>query len=442
MLALALALAAAPSASQTFPAIGLRPTPQAAQTRVADGFTLAASTPIPLYSVFAPLAAGTRLEFDGVHVRTVPSAVGAPPLLQLSAFVFPSFLLVDPSSSFAIAGESSSMNLWRIDLVNGGATVLANVSFNFDAALEGSSSLIVSAATCGFGCGNDLVRVDLASGATTTIGNVNGASGPLCFVAGGDLVYAQQSHLFPAPAGAVTLLRWSAATLASGAFLTEANATVLASGLDGASDLAFDARSGLLFVSASTYATTLDAESAILAFDLAGNLVATVARGNRSLGQLAVRATGGDGWCAPFEPQGVELWATSTDFVTSEPSELMRIRPARASAATSGPGLEGAGVVRCEIAGAPPLGRAWLFAAPIALYDAAEPRTSFLGGSLPLAAPAASWLRVAPSATTDAFGRATFEWTAPHGAHGTHVLQAVFADHQGRIVGTSAPAFD
>lgn len=423
--------------------IAAAPRPLSAQTTASDGYLVAAASTLPPYAVFAPLASGGRLEFDGVSVRRVPELVGgSPALLQLPAFAFPSFLIVDPSESIAIAGESTNHGLWRIDLVNGGATLLANVLYDFDAVFEGSSSVLVSAATCGFSCGNDLARVDLSNGAVTTIGNVNGPSGPLCFVRGGDLVYAQQSHLFPAPPGSVTLLRWSAATLASGAFLSEANATVLASGIDGASDLAFDERSGLLFVSASTYTTTLGAESAILAFDLDGRLVATVARGNRWLGQIALRASGGAGWCAPFEPLGVELWASSSDFVTSMPSELLRIEPARASATTSGQGLQGRGRVRCELDGAPPLGRAWLFAAPIALFDATEPRATFMGASIPLAAPAAAWQPIAASRPTDVFGRATFEWIAPPSAHGTHVVQAVFVDHQGRVAGTSASAFD
>lgn len=423
--------------------IAATPRPLAAQTGADDGFSVAASSPLPPYAVFAPLASGGHLEFDGLRVRRVPELVGgSPALLQLPAFAFPSFLIVDPSESIAIAGESTNHDLWRIDLVHGGATRLANVVFDFDAVFDGPSRVLVSAATCGFSCGNDLARVDLASGSVTTIGNVNGPSGPLCFVRGGDLVYAQASHLFPAPPGSVTLLRWSAATLASGAFLSEANATVLASGIDGASDLAFDERSGLLYVSASTYATTLGAESAILAFDLDGRLVATVARGNRWIGQLALRTSAGNGWCAPFEPPGVELWASSSDFVTSLPSELLRLEPARAIATTSGPGLAGRGRVRCELVGAPPLGRAWLFAAPIALFDPSEPRAWFAGAFLPLAAPAASWQALAPGRSTDAFGRATFEWIAPPLAQGTHVVQAVFSDHQGRIVGTSAPAFD
>ena len=47
--------------------------------------------------------------------------------------------------------------------------------------------MLVSAGTCGFGCGNDLVRLDLTSGQATFLANLVGASGPLALSDSGDL---------------------------------------------------------------------------------------------------------------------------------------------------------------------------------------------------------------------------------------------------------------
>ena len=157
------------------------------------------------------LSNGQVVTFDGIEVRRVTAqglTVGV--LATFAAPAFPAFVRVDPSETFALVAESSLGNVYRVALDGGGATLLAGLTFPFDAAFEHAGSAIVSAATCGFGCGNELLRLDTQSGATTTVATVSGPSGPVATNPAGDLYYG----LIPATlSGPRSVLRFPAAAL-------------------------------------------------------------------------------------------------------------------------------------------------------------------------------------------------------------------------------------
>ena len=66
-----------------------------------------------------------------------------------------------------------------------GPVQLATLTFSYDAAFSPAGELFVSAATGGFGAGNDIFKVALPGGALTQIAHVGGPSGPLTFGANG-----------------------------------------------------------------------------------------------------------------------------------------------------------------------------------------------------------------------------------------------------------------
>src|SRR5262249_25233526 len=152
-----------------------------------------------------------------------------------------------------IAGESSYGRLFRVDLAAGQLSLVAQMPYNFDAVFEDANHLLISAATCGYNCGNDILRVDVTSGAQTLVAQVPGASGPLARSSNGDLYYAVQSSQSPPPPGSIRIVRWGASQLASGTVLTLMNAQNVASGFDGVAALAFEDRLGHLLVAESRF---------------------------------------------------------------------------------------------------------------------------------------------------------------------------------------------
>ncbi|MCA8943267.1 MAG: hypothetical protein KDB80_11960 [Planctomycetes bacterium] len=179
--------------------------------------------------------AGDVVLDDGASTTVLYSVPGAP--------AFASFcVLVDDAIVF---GESSVGNLYRIPLLGGPPGTIANLPFNYDAAVFGDL-LLVSAKTNIASGDNDIVAVDPVSGATTPIALLPGFSGPLTVDEQGDLHYA-----IPRAASA-DILTFSAsqidAVLAGGPVLTEAEATISATGLPSAVSIAVD-HDGDLFVS-------------------------------------------------------------------------------------------------------------------------------------------------------------------------------------------------
>jgi hypothetical protein len=274
----------------------------------------------------SPLAAGTGpvalttsglVTFDGFAL--VLQAPGQPPatLLQFPSYTFGSFTLVIDNGHL-LFGESSTGGLWLVPLQGGASPApLAQAAFNYDATLLTANLVLVSAKTSGFGTpDNDLLVLDLGTGGLQQIASLPGASGAVTVAPNGDIYYATSSLAFPAPAGSTTVLRFRRPVFDT-AWLNQtvlglAQAEVVWSGLDAASDLAFDDDGDLLFVDwwnarigeLNDVDTNPSLGTGVLAY---GAAPATAA-------SLQYVPTPGVAAFEPFQPPQGTLWVHETDF--------------------------------------------------------------------------------------------------------------------------------
>jgi hypothetical protein len=358
------ALAAAP---------GLADTPR-------DGFALA-NLPYPGLAATATLPGGDLIAFDGLTVAHHAADGGwLADLATFPGFVFPSFVELAPDASFVVVGESSYGDLFVVDLAQGGLTLVANLPFNYDAVFETPDDLLVSAAVCGFGCGNDVARVSLSTGAVTTLAQLPGSSGPLALDAAGNLYYGTVSSLFPPPVGASDVLRFSAAQLTGTPVLTDADAMLFATGFDGASSLAYDPVLGQLYLAETSFGT---GQNRVLIVNGSPAQSTVVVDGVpfETIGNLEF--DGGDGVAqfTGYQPAtGGTLRYSTTDFFSRwERNQVVTARP---RLDLSGAGAAGAGSFTVDLTDAPPAGTGFLF---FALTSSVLPETALtVPGSPPL----------------------------------------------------------
>ena len=260
-------------------------------------------------------------------------------LLHFAVPVFGSFTVAIDSSTL-LFGENSTHGLWRVPLHGVPSnTPLANVVFNYDAALLGPGRALVSAKTTGFGTpDNDLVVVDLGSGATQLLARLPGASGPVAIAGNGDVYYATSSLLFPTPPGQTAVLRLRRAivdqALAAQQVLTVAQAELVLAGLDAAADLAFDDDGDLLFADwwnntvGELHDATGPAPSLDVLLDYTGAAVGASG--------VQFTAGAGSGVFEPFQPAGGTLWVHEQAFGTlSQLRQLAAARPTLTCAAAN-----------------------------------------------------------------------------------------------------------
>ena len=338
------------------------------QDAPAEGFD-AVGDPYPGGGLTATLANGDVLTFDGVVVsRFDEDGNHVEDLATLPGFVFGSFLIASPDESFAILGESSAHNVYRIDLGLGGESVLTNLVFNYDGVFETATSLVVSAATCGFGCGNELYRVDTTSGATTLIATVGGASGPVAVEADGDVVYGRVSDTFSL--GDYKVLRFAAADLTGAPVASEADAVVVGDGFDGSTDLAIDPIDGAIYLAENDFVSGLNRIRHVRG-DAAVSTTVLDGQTGRTIGNLEFAAGDGTARFRAYQPlAGGALRYNSTDFVSA--FERGRVVPERPTLGLSGPGTSGAGDVTATVSSGTPNGFAVLAYGPTALFDRNE----------------------------------------------------------------------
>ncbi|MEQ1631904.1 MAG: hypothetical protein ABL997_05995, partial [Planctomycetota bacterium] len=183
--------------------------------------------------------------FDGLTLFVDTPGQPSRALLTFPSFRFGSFT-VSVGNGNVLFAENSYGELWRVPLdPSGTPTLLTTVQFAYDAVAIGSRMAVVSAKTGGFTAAhNDLIAIDLMTGASSTIGMVPGASGPLALNHRGELLYATAPLNFPPPPASVELIRWNASqwslALNGGLVLTRANASLVIGGLDSLGDLALD----------------------------------------------------------------------------------------------------------------------------------------------------------------------------------------------------------
>ena len=344
----------------------------------ADQYDFGVAPQAPLYlstSEVVTVIPGGWATFDGSAV-VVRDLTGAAQMTTtvFAVAVFPSFVALQPDNSTLLFGESSNGGLWEFVLPAGPATLLATAAFNYDATFDGAGHAIVSAATCGFGCGNSLLSVDLSTGTTTVLGSVAGPSGPVAMNAAGDLYYGTQSPLFPAPAGAFSVQRWSAAQVAAGS-LSDANAVTLIAGLDGVGDVSIDTRSGDLLVVEGIFGglsrVRLHRGDGALKSVLASST--DYLDGSRGVGLRT--SAGTTAAMQPFAPAGSVYAYAASDFSTG----VMRVQtivPVQPQLSVSGPGASGAGIATLSVAGGIPFATAVLISAPASAWSSTNTITA------------------------------------------------------------------
>lgn len=407
--------------------------PTSAQTTLADGFQGAGSQPSPvLFSSTATLSTGERVVFDGLTVDLY-DASGAflANLATLPAFVFNSFVEVDPTETFVVIGESSNGDLLRVMLDGSGTTVVANLTNNYDAVFATATELLVSAGTCGFGCGNDLLRVDLGTGTTTPLATLPGASGPVALSANGDLYTVVVDFLNP---GTSRLVAYTDAQLDAGTPLVEADAALLLGGLAGGASLAVDPVFGNLFLAESSFGAT----SRILEIAPDGTVVDVVVESDLYLGGLELFQGGGKGHFHRYQPSGgVGMRYSRTDFNALD--EIATILPAQpqASFSQSGP------VAQLTVTGGVPDGAMLVVFTANANHDPTLVTTVLPGTDFQFHAAASPnrLRRTGPFLLPlDATGTGTFTYFDPGPLAGTQTFQALVADPGGVFLGGSTVA--
>jgi len=392
---------------------------------------------LPFASAFAShdtLSNGDRIVFDGTLIwleqddGTFIATLAATPVPS-----FASFIEVDPSETFAVMGESSNGVIYRLALTGGLAPLvpLATLAYNYDLAYEvGGATAIVSAATCGFGCGNEIHRLDVATGATTLLAAVAGPSGPVAVSSVGDLYYATQSNAFPTPPAAVDVIRWSATQIATGPFpLTQAQSTLFTGGLGGGSSMAFDPQFGHLFFGESVYGGT----SSVLEIDRFGAIVGECATSVDFQGKVEVFDAPGAGSLGAFQPAGARLQYRTTDF-NQGTSQIVRITPRRPElVAVQNPG----GTMTVTLTGGRPLTGAFVISGPTALFNVTESAYDLTTYQFFTGLSFANIRRAGVQFVLDANGDGSFTFANPAVIQGTRKLQVLVRDTNAVFRGSS-----
>jgi hypothetical protein len=402
------------------------------QDLVGPGFARTAQQSAPAQGVpYRTLSTGDRVVFDGLTVDLYDaSGLFLANLGSLPGFVFPSFVAISPAESRALVGESSTGGLYRVDLSGAGLALVASLAFNYDAVFLDESSAVVSAATCGFGCGNDLVRVDVLTGATQGLSSVPGASGPLALGSNGDLYYTTVSGSFPPPPGSSQVLRWSAALVNSGAPLSIGDAQVLVSGLNGAAAMAVDPVLGAIVVAESVFGST----SRVRLFAAGGAPLGAVIESPNYLSAIELRRDGGLGHFYPYQP------ADGVYLTYSSGGDVHTVRPQRPQASITQQGS----AVTLTVSGAPANGALLILWTSQGLWSPVEASYFIpgLGFQIHSGVAPSSMRRLPFLIPTDAVGTGTFSFFDGGSLGGTLVFQPLVMNAAGRFVGSSTAAFN
>ena len=415
--------------------------PSAAQAPL-DGFDIT-NAAHPGVSNWITLSTGELLSFDGQNVELY-DANGA--FVQLvTSFASSSFtgcFAVDPTETFAVVGESSNGDVFRVDLATGTTTFLANVFFNYDAAFAPDGTVYISAATGGFGFGNDLVRLDPLTGAATKVANFDGASGPLAVDDLGNIFYATASAAFPSPPGSSDVVIFPASALATadcsipGMCLDLTDAITFAFGFDGATSMERDSSTGNLYLAENNFGSGVSRVWHVLAGSAANALPLVDEVNGNWTGGLQILPGTGPATFQAYQPEtGPRLV-----YNTSGGSGVFRrsVSPDRAELALTGPGTSGVGNVDITLTGGVPSGFALLFFGPTAGVGGAEV-------ALPLANPTPlisdmdlGTLKYGRFLAVDPTGGASTSFTNP-GILGVISIQGVLVDLTGnQLVATTS----
>jgi hypothetical protein len=232
-------------------ATALSATQTASGQQLTEGYS-ATTTALPAGAGQALTTSNGVVYFDGFDLSyAIPNSTPQT-LLAFPALTFGSFT-IPVGATKVLFGESSNGGIWSVPLNGQPPLQIANVPLNYDAVMLDDDRALISAKTGGFAAAdNDLIFVDLVTGQTQLLAQFPGASGPLAIDDADNVYYATAPSAFPAPAGTVSVLRLTNATinnaLATNQVLGVANAEVIIVGLDAAGDIAFDDDGDLFFV--------------------------------------------------------------------------------------------------------------------------------------------------------------------------------------------------
>jgi hypothetical protein len=414
-----------------------------AQDSCAPGLGFGAPRPIGPFDAYATLSDGTRVESDGLSVDHV--AADGTLILHLGSYafsVFPSFVLLAPDESFALVGESTNGFIDRFALDGSGRASVGNVFYNYDALWEDAGHVLVSADTVGT-FQNQIVRLDIASGATTLVAQLTGASGPIARRARtGELFVGLVDFTQP---NSDALLRYDAAQLSSGLVLLPSDAQVFASSLPTVASLRIDERydvPGLDFWRLFVAFAPFGSPSAIGCFTPGGARLPDLVTSPDSISNLELRRGSGPGCVGPWQPDaGEQLSYRGTQFCfpSCSTAEIRVLEPRRPQASIHGPGLgnPAGGSVTVDIDGCPPNASVLLLSGPQSLFTPNEHTRVHPAGFLWHSGLAWTPLRRLVTLATDAAGHATFSYDNPGTFNGTHAFQALVRDVNGAFVGSS-----
>ncbi|MDP6410574.1 MAG: hypothetical protein QGI46_14460 [Planctomycetota bacterium] len=402
--------------------------PGAAQDTIAPGFAVTGSQSVPAsFASYHTLRSGDRVTFDGVSIDLYDEAGGF--LMNLGAlpgFVFTSFVEADPGEQYALVGESSFGDVFKVMLDGSGLSTVANVPFHYDAVFDGADSALLSASSCLCGT-NEILRLDVGAGTLQAVASVPGSSGPLAISAGGDLYYATASAQFPAPPGSTDIVYWTAAQLASGVPLTLGDATVFHSGLDGGAALAIDPVYGSLVLAEAVFGS----QSRLLEFAPDGDWVGPVVTSANYLSNVELRASGPSGHFHAWQPDaGVVMHFNDLD---GGQIVDVRARRPRAEILAAGP------AVTFRVSEALPNSGMLVLWGPQASYDPDENSYGIFPDFLfHTGLPLASIRRLPFFSPVDSTGVGEFTYFDPGHLAGTLVFQALLLDGSGgRFIGSS-----
>lgn len=398
------------------------------QELTGDGFRRAAATPIPVpFSAYATLSSGNRVFFDGMSIDLYDGqGTWLQNLDTFPSYVYASFVVIDPTETFAIVGESSNMDLFRVPLDGSGKGWLANLVFNYDAAFEDASHVIVSQ-SIGWGNPNNLVRLNVDTGATQLVASVDGPSGPVAVDASGALFYGTVSPIFPAPPGSSSIITWTSAQTHGTTLLTESEATVFCAGLDAAASMAIDPVYGNVFLAESVYGST----SRILELERSsGAVVDVIVQGRSFLTRLELMHGSDAGHFHAYQPSdGVFLhYDDGTDVVT--------VRPRRPSAELIPQPYTNS--VTLRVKNGKPFGTMLVSWCPQSVCGSVEtPHDLGFGFLYDTPMPLPQIRRLAFEIPLDSRGNGGFTYFDSGSLAGTLAFQAIINDCLGNPVGTS-----
>lgn len=314
--------------------------PPATAQLLPEGFA-ASLTPLPTGAGSVHMLANNqRVWFDGSDLWLAGPGQPQRSLLRFAVPVFGSMTL-EVAPGLLLFGESSTQGLWLVPL-QGPAPVqpIAQVQFNYDAALWAPNEVLISAKTSGFGGpDNDIFHVDITSGNTRLLAQIPGASGPLAVAANGDVYYATASLLFPSPPGTVQVLRFPQTlvqtALANQQVLGLAQAQVVWSGLDAASTLALDDHGNLLFT--DWFQRRIGVLRGIASSQPSVAVFADYASTSPGASAVQFRTGGQQGVFAPFQPANGTLYIHEAAWNSTNQIRALRPQRARLTADRSNP---------------------------------------------------------------------------------------------------------